>query len=175
MMVAKTLLKSEAMRVSDPSQVLDRVNSVLAMDNETSMFVTVFCAVLDTETGRLLCSNAGHLAPLIQKVDGTVSYRSFSPGFVLGPMPDIEYRTEEILLQPGELFLLYTDGVTEAINPKMELFGEELLLQVVNRCGSISPKEVINAIRSEVHSFADGAPQSDDITMLAIRYKGKNS
>lgn len=175
MMVAKTLLKSEAMRVSDPSQVLDRVNSVLAMDNETSMFVTVFCAVLDTETGRLLCSNAGHLAPLIQKVDGTVSYRSFSPGFVLGPIPDIEYRSEEILLEPGELFLLYTDGVTEAINPKMDLFGEELLLQVVKRCGNISPKEVINAIRSEVHSFADGAPQSDDITMLAIRYKGKNS
>lgn len=175
MMVAKTLLKSEALRDADPAKVLERVNSILALDNETSMFVTVFCAILDTETGQLACANAGHLPPLIQKTDGSTAHHSFSPGFVLGPMPDITYRTENITLQPGELFLLYTDGVTEAVNPALEEYGEQRLLACVSRCPSGSPQQIIHAIRAEVQSFANSAPQSDDITMLAIRYIGKTA
>ncbi len=173
MMVAKTLLKSEALRDADPAKVLERVNSILALDNETSMFVTVFCAILDITTGQLACANAGHLPPLIQKADGSTAYHSFSPGFVLGPMPDISYTTEQITLQPGELFLLYTDGVNEAVNPKLEEYGEQRLLACVNNCPGGAPEQIINAIRSEVQTFANGAQQSDDITILALRYRGK--
>jgi sigma-B regulation protein RsbU (phosphoserine phosphatase) len=172
MMVAKTLLKSEALRDANPAQILERTNSILALDNETSMFVTVFCAILDTATGQLDCANAGHLPPLIQKADGSTTYRSFSPGFVLGPMPDISYRTEQIMLQPGELFLLYTDGVNEAVNPALEEYGDKRLLDCVNAHPAATPEQIIHAIRSEVLGFANGAPQSDDITMLAIRYLG---
>jgi len=174
MMVAKTLLKSEALRDADPARILERTNSILALDNETSMFVTVFCAILDTDTGQLDCANAGHLPPLIQKTDGSTSHRMFSPGFVLGPMPDISYRSEQIFLQPGELFLLYTDGVNEAVNPGLEEYGEQRLLACVNSCPNGTPEQIIHAIRAEVQAFANGAQQSDDITMLAVRYLGKS-
>jgi phosphoserine phosphatase RsbU/P len=175
MMVAKTLLKSEALRDADPAQILERTNSILALDNDSSMFVTVFCAILDTDTGQLDCANAGHLPPLIQKTDGSTTHHSFSPGFVLGPMPDISYRTEQIMLQPGELFLLYTDGVNEAVNPGLEEYGEQRLLACVNSCPNGTPEEIILAIRAEVQGFANGAQQSDDITMLAVRYLGKQA
>ncbi len=173
MMVAKTLIKSEAMRDADPSKVLERVNSILALDNKTSMFVTVFCAILDTETGEMACANAGHLPPVIQKIDGTAVQHPFSPGFVLGPMPDITYRTEFISLEPGELFLLYTDGVNEAVNHELEEYGERRLINCVNSSASRTAEEIIHSIRDEVQNFANGAPQSDDITMLALRYLGK--
>ena len=175
MMVAKTLLKSEALRDANPAQILERTNSILALDNETSMFVTVFCAILDTATGQLDCANAGHLPPVIQKVDGSTVYHSFSPGFVLGPMPDISYRTEQIMLQPGELFLLYTDGVNEAVNPALEEYGEKRLLDCVTALPAAPPEQIIHALRAEVLGFANGAPQSDDITMLAVRYLGKQA
>ncbi len=173
MMVAKTLIKSEVMREADPSNVLERVNSILALDNKTSMFVTVFCSILNTDTGEMVCANAGHLPPIIQKTDGTVIQHPFTPGFVLGPMPDITYKKESIYLEPGELFLIYTDGVNEAINPELEEFGEARLINCVNRSISGTAEDIIHSVRDEVHSFSNGAPQSDDITMLAIRYLGK--
>lgn len=173
MMVAKTLLKSEALRGASPAQILERTNSILALDNETSMFVTVLCAILDTDTGQLDCANAGHLPPIIQSADNSTAYHSFSPGFVLGPMPDINYRTEQLILRPGELFLLYTDGVNEAVNQALEEYGERRLLDCVTAHPAATPKQIIDTIQAEVHTFANGAPQSDDITMLAIRYLGK--
>jgi len=175
MMVAKTLLKSEALRDANPAEILERTNSILALDNESSMFVTVFCAILDTDTGQLACANAGHLPPVIQQVDGTTTCHSFSPGFVLGPMPDISYKTELITLQPGELFLLYTDGVNEAVNHDLEEYGEHRLITCIKGCPAGSPEQIIQALRDEVESFANGAPQSDDITMLAVRYLGKTA
>jgi sigma-B regulation protein RsbU (phosphoserine phosphatase) len=175
MMVAKTLLKSEALRDANPAEILERTNSILALDNETSMFVTVFCAILDTRTGQLACANAGHLPPLIQKGDGSTACRSFAPGFVLGPMPDIPYSTEQITLSPGDLFLLYTDGVTEAVNPQLEEYGEKRLLTCVIAKPQGTPEEIIHAIRNEVQVFANGASQSDDITLLAVRYKGRTA
>jgi sigma-B regulation protein RsbU (phosphoserine phosphatase) len=175
MMVAKTLLKSEALRDADPAQVLERVNAILSLDNESSMFVTVFCAVLDTATGRLACANAGHLPPLLLQPGEAAACRRFNPGFVLGPMPGISYQTEQLTLQPGDLFLLYTDGVNEAVDQDKNEFGDQRLLDCVTRTGAGRPEEMIRAIRTEVQQFANGAPQSDDITMLAIRYLGRTS
>jgi sigma-B regulation protein RsbU (phosphoserine phosphatase) len=173
MMVAKTLLKSEALRDASPAEILERVNSILALDNESSMFVTVFCAILDTDNGALSCANAGHLPPVFLKPGEAAVYHRFNPGFVLGPMPGISYQTEQLTLQPGDLFLLYTDGVNEAVDPDKNEFGEQRLLDCVNKTGAGQPEAIIHAIRTEVLQFANGAPQSDDITMLAIRYLGK--
>jgi phosphoserine phosphatase RsbU/P len=175
MMVAKTLLKSEALRDATPAEILERTNSILVLDNESSMFVTVFCAILDTDNGQLDCANAGHLPPVIQQADGSTACHCFSPGFVLGPMPDISYKTEMITLQPGELLLLYTDGVNEAVNPALEEYGEQRLLTCVKSYPAGTPEQIIHAIRAEVQTFANGAPQSDDITMLALRYLGKQT
>lgn len=172
MMVAKTLLKSEALRDADPARVLERVNAILSLDNETSMFVTVFCAVLDTRTGGLACANAGHLPPLLLQAGETAACRRFNPGFVLGPMPGIHYQTEQLTLQPGDLFLLYTDGVNEAVDLDKNEFGEQRLLDCVTSTSAAQPKSIIRAIRNNVLEFAGDAPQSDDITMLALRYLG---
>jgi sigma-B regulation protein RsbU (phosphoserine phosphatase) len=171
MMVAKTLLKSEAQRIGAPDEILRNVNNILAADNENCMFVTVFCAILDTRTGEVSFANAGHNPPLVNKPDG-FAYMTPKVGFVLGPIPDSAYERESIVLLPGDTLFLYTDGVTEAQNSDSELYGEHRLLDAVKLSGAESLTEMIHFIRAEVTRHADGAPQSDDVTMLAIKFKG---
>lgn len=171
MMVAKTLLKTEAQRTGAPNEILSRVNTILSADNENCMFVTVFCAILDTRTGEVQFANAGHNPPLVGTSDG-FAYMSPKVGFVLGPMPDSAYECESLVLQPGNILFLYTDGVTEAKNPAAELFGEQRLLAALQRSGGADLTELIHFIRAEVARHAAGAPQSDDVTMLAVRFKG---
>ncbi len=171
MMVSKTLLKSEGQRLGEPDQILRYVNNILAADNENCMFVTVFCAILNTRTGEVRFANAGHNPPLIIESQG-IRYLTVKAGFVLGPITDSAYETELITMLPGDTLFLYTDGVTEAKNPEAELYGEPRLLNALE-CG---PKEdlaeMIHNIRTAVTKHANGAPQSDDVTLLAIKYKG---
>lgn len=173
MMVAKTLLKTEAQRGLEPDEILSRVNNVLADGNENCMFVTVFCALLNTETGELRFANAGHNPPLFSGGERGVHYLKVKAGLVLGPMPGSEYHTERITLQEGEMLFLYTDGVTEAKNPASEMFGEDRLLETVTSGRTGNVQEIIQAVRARVGKFADGAPQSDDITMLAVQFSGR--
>ncbi len=171
MMVAKTLLKSEGQRLGEPDQILSCVNNILAADNESCMFATVFCAILDTRSGEVRFANAGHNPPVILD-SGGIRYLSLKSGFVLGPILDSVYETERITLQPGETLFLYTDGVTEAKNPEEELYGESRLLQAVKNVSGEEIAAMIHCIRAEVTHYANGAPQSDDITMVAVKYRG---
>jgi sigma-B regulation protein RsbU (phosphoserine phosphatase) len=171
MMVTKTLLKSEGQRLGEPDQILSCVNNTLATDNESCMFATVFCAILDTRTGEVRFANAGHNPPLILDAQGT-RYLPLKAGFVLGPMEGSVYETERIVLQPGDTLFLYTDGVTEAKNPAEELFGESQLLRALEGGPKEDLSEMIHAIRTAVSRHANGADQSDDVTMLAIKYRG---
>lgn len=171
MMVAKTLLKSEGQRLGEPSRILSCVNNILAADNESCMFATVFCAILDTRSGEVRFANAGHNPPLIIESQG-IRYLSVKAGLVLGPMPNSVYETERLMLNPGDTLFLYTDGVTEAKNPSEELFGELRLLQSLERRPTEDPAGIIRYIRSEVLQYANGAQQSDDVTMVAIKYRG---
>ena len=171
MMVAKTLLKSETQRFGDPAQALASVNSTLAADNETCMFATAFVAILDTCSGEIRYANAGHNPPLLVAANG-VRYLSVKSGFVLGPMPDSSYETEIMLLRPGDTFFLYTDGVTEAKDPADALYGEQCLADVLQQVAHETPARMIQHIRADVVRHAAGAPQSDDITMLAVTYRG---
>jgi sigma-B regulation protein RsbU (phosphoserine phosphatase) len=171
MMVAKTLLKSEGQRLGEPDQILSCVNNILAVDNDSCMFATVFCAILNTETGDVRFANAGHNPPLILDSQGT-RYLALKPGFVLGPMPDTVYEAERITMQPGDTLFLYTDGVTEAQNREEELYGEPRLRDALQRAPKDDVAEMIHCIRAEVTRHANGAPQSDDVTMVAIKYRG---
>lgn len=170
MMVAKTLLKTEAQRLRDPGPILGHVNNILAEDNESCMFATVFCAILDTDTGELRYANAGHNPPLLVG-GGRVRYLEVAPGFLLGPVPGTEYGTGSLMLMENDVFFLYTDGVTEAKDPGEELFGEDRLLSTVQAHSGTSVTEMIHAVREAVSRHAGGAAQSDDITMLAIQYR----
>ena len=171
MMVAKTLLKSEGQRLGEPGQILTSVNGILAADNDNCMFVTVLCAILNTQTGEVRIANAGHNPPLVIDSQG-IRYLRLKTGLVLGPMTESVYETERIVLQPGDTLFLYTDGVTEATNPENKLYGEPELLDALQRGQKHDVDEIIHYIRAEVTRHANGAPQSDDVTMLAITYRG---
>jgi len=171
MMVAKTLLKSEGQRLGEPGQILSCVNNVLAADNDSCMFATVFCAILDTRTGEVRFANAGHNPPLVIDSQG-IRYLSLKSGFVLGPMDDTSYETERLTMQLGDTLFLYTDGVTEATNFADELYGEPQLLAALQSGPKEELTEMIHTIRADVTRHANGAPQSDDVTMVAIKYRG---
>lgn len=168
MMVAKTLLKSEGQRLGEPDKILRSVNNILAADNESCMFTTVFCAILDVNTGAVHFANAGHNPPLIIDSEG-VRYLTMKPGLMLGAMTETIFKTEHISLKPGETLFLYTDGVTEARNRNEEMYGELRLLEAMQLAPKEKVTDMIHYISAEVTRHADNAPQSDDITMLAIK------
>jgi sigma-B regulation protein RsbU (phosphoserine phosphatase) len=174
MMVAKTLLKTEGQRLGEPDKMLNSVNRILASDNETCMFTTVFCAILDITTGDVSFANAGHNPPLIIDSAG-VRYLSLKPGLMLGAMAETVYATERFTLEKEGILFLYTDGVTEAKSPEDELYGEERLLKALQAAPQEGLANLIYYISSEVTHHASGAPQSDDITMLAIKMTTDNA
>ncbi|WP_028317475.1 SpoIIE family protein phosphatase [Desulfobulbus elongatus] len=171
MMVAKTLLKAEGQRLGEPDQILAGVNRILAADNDSCMFTTVFCAILDTASGEVRFANAGHNPPVLISA-GRARSLPVQAGFVLGPMEDVAYTAERIVLRPGDTLFLYTDGITEARNRNEELYGQKRLLEALQAVARQELAGMIRAIRAEVARHAADAPQSDDVTMIAIRYKG---
>lgn len=174
MMVAKTLLKSEGQRLGEPSRILSCVNTILAEENDSCMFATVFCAILDTETGEVCFANAGHNPPLIMDGAG-IRYLALQAGFVLGPMEGTTYATERLVMQPGDTLFLYTDGVTEACNAADGLYGESRLLEALQKAPREELIALVHTIRADVAAHAAGAPQSDDVTMVAITWRGKEA
>jgi phosphoserine phosphatase RsbU/P len=172
MMVAKTLLKTEGQRLGEPEKMLSFVNAILAEENDSCMFATVFCAILDTRNGMVRFANAGHNPPIFIK-DEEIKYLAIESGFVLGPMPDTVYKAETLQMAPGDTLFLYTDGVTEAQNLAEELYGERRLLDALEFVPRNDPAKMAHGIMESVALFAQGAPQSDDITIMAITYRGK--
>jgi len=172
MAISKALLKTEALRGLEPDQVLFEVNRNLYPDNDACMFVTLFCAVMDLSTGEVQYASAGHNPPLIFSAPTGFDYLSVPKDFVVGPMPDTEYETKSFMMQPGDMIFLYTDGVTEAMNPENKMFTEEKLKNKLNELTGKDVTEVIHGIHREVKTFARDAEQSDDITMLTVKYCG---
>jgi len=174
MMVAKTLLKTEGQRLREPDKMLTSVNKILAADNDTCMFTTVFCAILDITTGEVRFANAGHNPPLIIDSQGA-RYLTPKPGLMLGAMTETVFVTERFTLEQEGTLFLYTDGVTEAKSPEDALYGEGRLLEALQAAPQGELTNLIHYIGSELAHHAHGAPQSDDITMLAIKMKTNNA
>ena len=171
MMVAKTLLKSEGQRLGEPDRILASVNRVLAEDNERCMFATVLCAILHVPSGEVRLANAGHNPPALVGAD-SVRFLHLKPAPMLGPTRDTAFETERFALQPGETLFLYTDGVTEATNPAQEAYGTARLSGALQQIRESDPTRMIHHVRADVLRHAGGAPQSDDVTMVAIKYRG---
>lgn len=169
MMVAKTLLKTEGQRLGEPGRILTAVNRVLAADNENCMFATVFCAILDFRTGEVVHANAGHNPPVLLGRSGA-RYLKLPPGLALGPAEETRYETGRLRLEPGEALFLYTDGVTEARDPEEKLYGEPRLLQTLAAGPSQRLRDLVAHVSADVARHARGAPQSDDLTLLAVRF-----
>lgn len=173
MAITKTLLKTEALRGLSPNEVLSHVNNILCPDNETCMFVTVFCVVLNIETGVIQFSNGGHNPPLVCSGSGGFEFIEVPRGFVLGPMENIRFERRMLPLKSNDIIFLYTDGVTEAMNPQEKLFSEERLKACLCKLKEKDITNIVNGVRKEIQIFSEGTLQSDDITMLALKYRGK--
>ena len=169
MMVAKILLKSEAQRIGASDGTLKSVNNILALDNESCLFVTAFCAILDIQSGVIQFANAGHNPPLIYRHNRGFEYLKPKTSFVLGPIAGSTYENEQFMMRAGDIFFLYTDGVTEAKNREAALFGEKRLEDALNRNRNGDLKGIVDFVRMEVTKFTGDTPQSDDITMLAVK------
>lgn len=173
MAVTTTLLRRAAQQEGvSPAEVLKSVNDDLAAENENLLFVTLFCGILNVRTGELRYSNAGHNPPLVVRADGTVDWLPLPEGLVLAVRPQSTYRTVTVRLFPGDAILLYTDGVTEAMNGDRTPYSEETLLRTVRAGAGKSPREQVDAILHSVREHAGGAPQSDDVSILALLYRG---
>lgn len=172
MMTSKTLLKSYAESGMSVEEVFTVANEKLCEGNEAGMFVTAWMGLLNVKTGKITFANAGHNPPLVKHADGSYTYLKSRPGLVLAGMEGIRYRKNELQLEPGDVIYLYTDGVTEATDSQSGLYGEERLLDTLNRHSDTDPKSICDSVKADVDAFVGEAPQFDDITMLALTYKG---
>ncbi|MCD4679755.1 MAG: SpoIIE family protein phosphatase [Bacteroidales bacterium] len=172
MAVSRTIIHASAIKEMEPQECLYFSNNLLAKDNENSMFVTVFYGILNIKTGVMKYSNAGHNPPYILEKDGGIKLIEPTHDKVLGIIEDCKFKTKSINLNPGDGLFLFTDGVTEAMSPKFELYTEEKLEGLLAEIKEKRPEEIIDTVYKSVVAHANGALQSDDITMLAFRYHG---
>ena len=169
MMSSRTLMKGAAIGSEDVGQVLAEVNDLLNEDNDAAMFVTVLYAVYDPETGVISYASGGHDPPLIVRSDGSSELAPPTGGVALGVAPGIGYRHNEVHLEPGDTVVLFTDGVTEAMNAENEQFGIERLREVFAGNPPTDSEQANRAVFEAVRDFAGDNPQSDDITCLTLR------
>lgn len=170
MAVTRTLIRATAIPGRSPLEILQRVNAQLCAENPANLFVTMILGIVETSTGRMEYGQGGHNPPILIPVQGDPLYEP-SGGMPLGVFEDAKFGQRQLELKIGETLLVYTDGVTEAMNPKRELFGEERLKEAVRGQSRFSPEVLTQQVVAEVARFANGAEPSDDITLLAIQHR----
>ena len=171
MMKTITSFRDFATKGKTPSEILKQINTSIMKGNQTGMFVTCFLAILDKRDGKVIYSNAGHNPPLVGS-NSNFRYLNSKPGLLLGCFKEAFLKDEEIVLAPGESMTLYTDGITEARNEKGDFFGEDRFLELMNRREYNGIIELHHSIKNAIGDFVGSAPQSDDITLLTIKYRG---
>ena len=169
MMMSKIIINNYAMMGIPPHEVLERANETIFRNNKQKMFVTVWLGILEISTGKITAANAGHEYPVIKQPDGDFELFKEKHGLMVGIIKNAKYEDYEFTLKKGGALMVYTDGVVEAMNSDREMFRKERLLEALNRRKDSSPKELLESVHKSVNEFADGAPQFDDLTMLAIK------
>jgi len=170
MAVCRTMLKAIGSEVFDPAECLFKVNNMLIPESDMSTFVTVFYGVLNVKTGELHYCNGGHNLPYIQRTDGTVVELEDVGGLLMGKFEDAPYEKNSIHLAPGDTLVTFTDGVTEAENDDGGFFDEERVVTYLKKDPAKSLTNQVKGLFLEVMKFAGPAIQSDDITVLSVRY-----
>jgi serine phosphatase RsbU (regulator of sigma subunit) len=158
-----------AMYIADPVKCVAELNRYLISSSSAETFVTLFLAALDVVAGWMLFVNCGHPAPLlVRRRTGTLE-KLTEGGPILGALHNLEWTLGERTLEPGDALVLYSDGVTEAMNPSQELFGEDRLLASVRKSEGHGALKIVSSITREVDRFARGTKQSDDISIFVLR------
>lgn len=172
MAVTRSLLRIVAAHESRPERIVASLNNSMSDMNESNMFVTLFVGVLDLPTGRFRYCNAGHNAPVIINGDNQeVKLLDVKPNLPIAILQDMKFELQETIISPNTSIFMYTDGLTEAENKDKELFGEERMIEVLKNMEDKTSKEQIEGMLNAVHNHVKDAEQSDDLTMITIKYK----
>ena len=172
MMKSNLLISEQARNGGSPASILAAVNNELCENNQSGMFVTVWLGILELSSGKLVAANAGHEFPVVRH-EGTFELLKDKHGFVLAGDKDLRYVDYEILLSPGDMVFVYSDGLPEATNISKEMFKMPRVVQAMNDSKGASPEEVVHFVKAQVDSFVGEADQFDDLTMLCLQYKGR--
>lgn len=169
MAVSRTIIRATAMNGFGPAECITKSNSLLAADSVDCMFVTVFYAIYNLKTGEVTYCNGGHNPPHILKKNGEVIELPKSRDMMVGAFDGVKYHEEKLQLEKGDALVMFTDGVTEAMNESREEFGTARLVESLEDVAMRNCKEIIDTVKADIATFVDGAEQSDDITLLAIK------
>ena len=175
MVITRTLIKNRAQMGGNPTEILEAVNNQLCEENGTELFVTVWLGILEISTGKVVACNAGHEYPLVRRA-AAGSYEAIRRAVnnpAVATMEGMKFYESAFSLNPGDSLFLYTDGVVEATNAEYQIYGRDRMTDALNRHGAESVEKLLVSIKREVDAFAGGAPQFDDITMLALQYHTK--
>jgi sigma-B regulation protein RsbU (phosphoserine phosphatase) len=175
MAVTRTLLKSTALGGLPPAECLRRVNALLCVDNASEMFVTVFYGILNMRSGQLAYSNGGHNPPYLLRPDSRAEPLAGTGDVVLAALANSQYHERTANLTRGDALFLYTDGITEAMDATNTLFSDQRLATFLGETNGASPERLIRGAIDAVKHHCGSAPQSDDITALAVRYLGQSA
>ena len=174
MAVTRSLFRTVSNHESDPAKIAILVNDAMSEDNVENMFVTLFIAILDLPTGQMRYCNAGHCAPII--IDTEANLLPIIPNIPVGLLPHFKYVGQEVIVKPDTTVFMYTDGVTEAEDINHHLFDEDRMMEVARTClqeNHVQPDVLVNEMEESIRKFVKDAEQSDDQTMMAIRYTKK--
>lgn len=171
MSIAQTVIKSNA-KIRKPAKIVNQVNNELYTTNQHQFFLTLFLAVVNLKTGVMKYCNAAHTATYILKSNGELTELRTSHGMPLGLYPEKGYAESKITLQPGDIIVFYTDGVSEAQNENKVQFGDNRMRTLLADVKKHEPEDVVNTLENAVLAHKGNAAQTDDITILAVKYKG---
>jgi sigma-B regulation protein RsbU (phosphoserine phosphatase) len=170
-LIGKTLIKSFSKIYSSPAECFKNVNKTLCGENVTSMFITAMYGIVDIEKNEIVYTNAGHLPIGVIRSNQEPEFLECDPGMALGIFEEVEFIDNLHVFSPGEMILLYTDGVPEAVNKNGEEYDYERFSAALRENSTLSPNLLTKALLSSIREFTDGAPQSDDITTLCLKYR----
>jgi len=172
MAVTRTFLRGFFSEQLETERVFSRLNDELLQQGDTSMFVTLFCIVVHLPTGLCRYTNGGHCPPYVLRASGAIEAVPNVGGLIVGILPEAKYKSASFQLGPGDKLFFYTDGVTEATNKANEFFGDEGLVGALEELRAAPCQDLVTGVRARVGRFAEGAEQSDDITVMAFTYWG---
>src|SRR6185312_8647801 len=172
MMGLQARVQALAEEPSDLASVMTRLNRLTCANCPANRFITLFFCVLDGETGELVWCNAGHNPPVLVRADGKRELLR-GGGPVIGIIPEMEYSESRNRMEPGDTLVIYSDGVTEAANPQNDEFETERLAETIRLSRHLTASQIVESIRMAVAAHAAGAPQSDDITIIAAKRVAK--
>jgi sigma-B regulation protein RsbU (phosphoserine phosphatase) len=169
MALSRTLIRASTLVNADPADSIGQANRMIYEDSKSDMFVTLFYAILDSRAMTLDYVNAGHNPPLLLQGESSAVVLLKAKGIALGVIDEVDLQSVRVDLKPGDVLVLYTDGVTEAINDREEEFGEERLLKIITENRTRPAQEILDRILSAITAFAGDRPQYDDITIMILR------